>query len=1400
MYIYKKFLAIFIFIIGILFAYNALAAPVQPKLSMYVEDDLTSVAIPYNGSATITWSSENVVSCYGSGGSSGWAGSKNGSGSFSVVSLTSTKIYTITCSDAGGYYDDLVRSVTINIISKSFTSSGSYTYTVPTGVKQIGIGVGGAGGGGGGCAYYCEYGGGDGGTGGTVAKIMNVNPRDVLNIFVGAGGGGGQSNLLGSSGGAGGGGGGASSVYYPVDGTKFKIIAGGGGGGGGARDSSDNYYGYGGAGGTTGGGGGGGRGDMSNTHESIGYGGAGGAGGGGGGGGGTEGGVGGSGVQYIFGLGHSGSGGWNSIGWGGDGGDGARGGDSASANNSLRNGGSGGSSSVGSGFQNFLALVMSPVGGGAGGYGSNPIGSKGVDGFVNIYPFSPPSPPPPILPSGSFSNPSSCTITSGNSSCDVNLTWDTKNPVETSAIFALFPSPGFIATGNSSSVIVSIPHNAINSGYSGYPYYLRHPGSLNGSILATSTLTASCISGTTWDGSKCAPPTGTLTPAKTSCVIDSGNSSCDINFSWKTTNPIGTSAVTSPTNNSGLPKGNTTVATGNSGTNVPFTVPYNGRTFYLYNNGNSLVPTSESPKGSGVPVTSDCVSGTEWNTDTNTCLLVITQSIYITGSPHIIVTAGQTKTEMYTAKTTNINQVDWLPPPVLSPNLTSAGVSVNRSPESDASYPFETTLTITALSTITNTISGTVTLYARDKTDSTPAASPKVINVTINPAPIVNGGWSAWVPASCPTACGTAASTQTRTCTNPPPSGGGANCVGSNTSNCVATATCPYIDLTAGAVTPITAIAGTAKTFSATITNIGNASTSGSFSYFFQGASAANGGGATRDFPSSTMSALVAGASATATYSTTFSNADTYSARVCADKTNSSNRGVITESDETNNCGPWTDITVSPIVTPADLTASSVTPTNAVSNQSTQFSATISNIGGTATSKYINHLFQFGEKDGDSNVIVKDSAVFESDTVIKPNGNLIVNMSHTFTSNGTKYIRVCADADARGPSNTGATGTVTESNENNNCGSWTTVTVSDVAKPDLTAGVVIPTSAVRGQSTTFSSTISNIGNTSTGSSFYNVMQVAPDVDGVDAENPTIASPTPMTKLAAGGSATASASYTFTSTNDEVSVRFCADNNASWNGTISESNELNNCSPWTNIILSNTSTIDLTTGAVTPTTATTNVAKTFSATITNSGTASAGTSFNNIFQIDNDANHNKEVDDVVSVSSGPISDNDNRIINYTHTFSTAGIYYLRVCADNNSSFVGTINESNENNNCGSWTTVTVSDSGVVYGTCSSTPYFCDTGTNPAGNYTGGTNIDGANSWTWICSGSNGDVSCSKNKNFVIDGSCGTTKDSCTAGDWVDGIDTATDFLWSCVGSNSTALCLQSKTKKPGYKEN
>jgi hypothetical protein len=174
------------------------------------------------------------------------------------------------------------------------------------------------------------------------------------------------------------------------------------------------------------------------------------------------------------------------------------------------------------------------------------------------------------------------------------------------------------------------------------------------------------------------PMTGTLSPSAFACTIANGASSCDVTITWSTTSPEATSAVTA----SGM-----TSVNGNSGSQL-MAVPYSSRTFFLYNNSKSLVPTS--PNGSGVTVTAACASGNTWNPSTGKCAL-------------------------------------------------------------------------------------------------TP----------------VDGQWSAWSAwGSCSVnACGQSGTqSRTRTCTNPAPANGGANCVGSasDTQAC-STAACPTVTVTAGA-------------------------------------------------------------------------------------------------------------------------------------------------------------------------------------------------------------------------------------------------------------------------------------------------------------------------------------------------------------------------------------------------------------------------------------------------------------------------------------------------------------------------------------------------------------------------------------------------------------------------
>ena len=64
-----------------------------------VSISVNSTSVSYNSSATLTWSATNATSCTAS---NGWTGTKATSGTESTGNLTSTKIYTLTCSGAGG--------------------------------------------------------------------------------------------------------------------------------------------------------------------------------------------------------------------------------------------------------------------------------------------------------------------------------------------------------------------------------------------------------------------------------------------------------------------------------------------------------------------------------------------------------------------------------------------------------------------------------------------------------------------------------------------------------------------------------------------------------------------------------------------------------------------------------------------------------------------------------------------------------------------------------------------------------------------------------------------------------------------------------------------------------------------------------------------------------------------------------------------------------------------------------------------------------------------------------------------------------------------------------------------------------------------------------------------------
>ena len=130
------------------------------------------------------------------------------------------------------------------------------------------------------------------------------------------------------------------------------------------------------------------------------------------------------------------------------------------------------------------------------------------------------------------------------------------------------------------------------------------------------------------------------------------------------------------------------------------------------------------------------------------------------------------------------------------------------------------------------------------------------------------------------------------------------------------------LTVTSGA-TPTTTTAGTAVKFSATVKNIGNASTGSSFPVLYQKATDGNGTSASNIGTQASAPALAAGASETSTMDTGVSlTAGTWYVRACANTTNNVTFSSVEPSTATgNNCGAWTAVTVNPAPAAPTVTA-----------------------------------------------------------------------------------------------------------------------------------------------------------------------------------------------------------------------------------------------------------------------------------------------------------------------------------------------------------------------------------------------------------------------------------------------------------------------------------------------
>lgn len=455
------------------------------------------------------------------------------------------------------------------------------------------------------------------------------------------------------------------------------------------------------------------------------------------------------------------------------------------------------------------------------------------------------------------------------------------------------------------------------------------------------------------------PVQGTLDIPAASCTVPLNSNSCTVSISsWTTTNPVGVSAVTQ-TNPA------TTTAGGNNGGPITAVVGYPSSNFYLYNNavelatdsvtascnassywnGSACVSDSCTPPwggsiASGNSVTAysttyvaspaTCSSGVI--SETRTCTNSVLSGSYTNG------TCVEGSASFTSTPACNISigssgcnsTLGWTSANAGTVTLTDCGggpyASYGTGAQSGSVYVpynagcYQIRDGSNNILTTVNPVTSSCTAGAA--WNGSICVAVPTISLTATPASLLTGASSTltWTVSGDAASCSidggvgavsiaggsvgvgpiTTTTTYTLSCSN-----------AAGTANDPATITVVASpELTASLITPATAIKGTSATFSSTITNNGDASTGASFNNFMQLADGPGGTGTVIDLAATSMADLASGGSDITAQSYTFTATGTYSMRACADKTTRVSVGVITESNEGNNCGLWQDIAV----------------------------------------------------------------------------------------------------------------------------------------------------------------------------------------------------------------------------------------------------------------------------------------------------------------------------------------------------------------------------------------------------------------------------------------------------------------------------------------------------------
>lgn len=433
------------------------------------------------------------------------------------------------------------------------------------------------------------------------------------------------------------------------------------------------------------------------------------------------------------------------------------------------------------------------------------------------------------------------------------------------------------------------------------------------------------------------------------------------------------------------------------------------------------------------------------------------------------------------------------------------------------------------------------------------------------------------------------------------------------------------------------------------------------------------------------------------------------------------NDSIIINPNQSRCCGNWaltssTYWSGSTCSEGSDLTATVITPTSAIVGDTTILSSTVTNSGPFSTNSSFSNLFQVTfAPNGTGGVI--DVSPLSVAGPLSSGASTVITRTTTFSGGPRTYsYRLCADK----TSSAGGS-VINEIDENNNCGAWQNITVTcPVGKnwvagscvagslSNLTTDAATPATSIAGVSTLFSARVRNVGAGNVTAPFSNLFQISDQPGGAG----SITDLYPLVGfgfLSSGLSTFANFSYSFPDGPATYSIRSCADQTSNTGGgVVWEDDETDNCGAWTDVVVTcpvgtywstdscvvGVPDVDLEADASTPVSAVPNISNTLSAVIRNTGTTPTGNSFNIFFQIASQPSGGGSVTDLPSVSTLALGSGASRTIDKVYTFSDGpGTNSVRICTDKTSSAdSGVITESDETNNCGTWTDVTVACTG------------------------------------------------------------------------------------------------------------